>query len=47
LRVQRSTVEKQRFLAAGGERQVQRLANRAGADDQDVDVFDGGFSHGA
>jgi hypothetical protein len=32
----RSTVQKQRFLAAGGERQMQRHADRAGADDQDV-----------
>jgi len=45
-RLRRPAVDEQRGLAAGGERQVQRQADRAGADDQDVDFADG-VSHGA
>jgi hypothetical protein len=44
---QRAAVEQQRLLATGGERQVQRQADRPGADDQDVDIVDGRISHGA
>ena len=43
LRLWRSTVQQQRFLAAGGERQMQRHADRAGADDQDVDLLNDGL----